>query len=253
MKSYSLLAIGALLLFCRCRPILYSNVSQNVPLLSEKGEFVGQASYSSGEGSWTTEGISLQGAYAITDNFAVISSYHGHSSVGPNDSDEWDGNGRYFEVGGGWYGTSESQKFRYEVFLGLGNSTLNNNSKDNQGNFINSHFFKPFIQPSIGFASQYFDFAFTGRIAHLTFYKTDDYLLLPEEKRAADEFYKEKSGDIVFEPGIMLRGGFENIKLEIKYSYSTLKEPSSEVSNINNEFYSIGLSLRIPPKGSKNP
>lgn len=228
-----------------CGPILYSNVGQNVPLFQEKGEFFGQLGFSSSEGAHAAKGKGGKAAYAVSDRFQVMGSFYGMKNPSNPDTDEWEGKGSYWELGSGLYGGFKNPRFRYETVLGFGKGKIENNSLITSGNYINSKFIKPFVQPSLGFVSRFFEIAFTPRIAFLSFQDTQDYQLLPEQRLDAMRFYDQRSNNLVLEPGLTLRGGYEAMMLELQYSFSTLQEVSEEFFVINDEHFSIGLRFLI--------
>lgn len=227
-----------------CGPVLYSNVGQNVPLLQEKGEFSGQIAYSETAGSWSASGVMFQGAYAVSDKVGIISSYYGMSDVDDPDN-EWDGSGSYFELGGGIYGGKPEKKFLYEAYGGIGFGSIRNKSLIVPHDYIDVHYLKPFIQPSFGFSTKYFDMALTPRIAYLGYTSQDDYLFAPSDDPYDPQEFFENSNKVVFEPGILVRGGFPGVKLEIQYNFSTIQEQSEDYFVNNEEHLSIGLRFLL--------
>jgi hypothetical protein len=234
------------MLFISCGPVLYSNVGQNVPLLQEKGEFSGQISLSESFGGWDASGVGLQGGYAISEKVAAIGSFYSMKGDDINDDNEWRGNGAYFELGAGFFGGNPEKKFIYEAYAGVGAGSIKNVNLTNPGDFINVKYLKPFIQPTVAFSTKYFDLALTPRIAYLTYTTQDDYNFdVDLEQLNPQEFFDKNSNTLVFEPGIMIRGGFPGAKLELQYNYSTLNGPSENFPVINSSFLSIGLRFLI--------
>lgn len=232
-------------LFVACGPVLYSNVGQNVPLFQEKGEFSGQVSYSGSNGAWTADGIGIQGAYSVSDKVALISSFYSMKGDELEEDNEWEGNGSYFELGGGLYGGNSKKKFLYEAFAGLGTGGIKNQSVINAGEFINVRYLKPFIQPSFAFSTRYFDLALTPRVAYLSYTSKDDFNILQDgEQVNPSEYFNNNDKKFLFEPGIMIRGGLPGVKLEFQYNYSTL---GGQLDNnlVNSGFFSLGLRVLI--------
>lgn len=228
-----------------CGPVLYSNVGQNVPLFQEKGEFSGQLSYSNSDGAWVADGVGLQGAYAISDKVGVISSFYSLKGI-ENEDDEWEGKGSYFEIGAGLFQGNPEKKFSIEGYAGFGTGSIKNSSRVNNGSDLNLKYLKPFIQPSIGFTTRYFDMALTPRVSYFNLTSGDNLtLILDEEEVNSNEFFDEINHKVMFEPGILIRGGFPQAKLEVQYNISTLKEPSEEYYVLNNEFLSIGIRFLV--------
>src|SRR5436190_23999941 len=88
MKASALSFCSYLSLFAgcisSCAPVLYTSVGQNVPLFKEKGEVAISGGASNTENSGndylydysSADGVNLQAAVAIKDNFAVMSSFY---------------------------------------------------------------------------------------------------------------------------------------------------------------------------------
>lgn len=241
-------------LFLACGPVLYSNVGHNVPLFQEKGEFSGQVSYSGSDGAWSASGIGIHGAYSVSDKIALISSFYAMNDDEVYDYDnEWEGNGSYFELGGGLFGGDPGKKFLYEAFAGIGTGSIQNQSLTNRVEFINTKYLKPFIQPSVAFSTQYFDIALTPRIAYLSYTSKDDFNIVKDgEQVNPDQYFGKNDNQFLFEPGIMIRGGLPGIKLEVQYNHSTLGEPLSEFSLVNADYLSIGLRFLISKRISQS-
>jgi hypothetical protein len=242
-------------LFMACAPVLYSNVGQNVPLLKEKGDFSAQVALAESdggeEGGWLGRGVGIQGAYAVSEKIAAIGSFYSMAGVDDDDTD-WQGNGSYFELGAGLYGGQPEKKFLYEVFLGLGSGSIKNSSV-NANDYINVGYLKPFVQPSLAFSTKYFDMALTPRIAFLSYTKKDDYRLANTEEYDPISYFEENNNQVLFEPGILFRGGFPSVKLELQINYSTVQGTSVDGFDLNNKWFnSIGLRFLIPSKTLEN-
>jgi hypothetical protein len=118
--------------------------------------------------------------------------------------------------------------------------------------YIDVNYVKPFIQPSIGFSSKYFDLELTPRVAYLSYTSQNDYRLDPTtEPNSPRQFFEENHNTFIFEPGIMVRGGIPGVKLEIQYNFSTIREPSDSYFVNNQEFVSVGLRFLISERTSE--
>jgi hypothetical protein len=227
-----------------CSPLIYSNVGHNTPMFNEKGEFAINGSYAEAwnpDGFTETQGIALQAAYAIDDQWAAIGSFYSlKNAVEADDTYNWEGNGTYWEIGGGRYGKLGMDWLAYEVFGGFGSASIKNEDYLSP-DYLNINFTKPFIQPSIGFVNRYVDVIFTPRIGYVIFAD-------PSFNFGSGEIaYEIPKDGIVFEPGVTLRAGYESIKLQVQYNYSTYSYGSSTELNAgaNNTYISIGLHLLI--------
>jgi len=144
------------------RHVAYSPAVQNVPGFKEKNESRISAAIatpaSRGESSFT-----IQGAYAVTNHFAVLASYNGtingHSVLGynerkyePMDAEEYKRNSTEFGAGF-FYPISADKKTILETYAGYGFggnkiAELNNNTITG---FHNSKTTRFFLQPIISF------------------------------------------------------------------------------------------------------
>ena len=89
--------------------------------------------------------------------------------------------------------------------------------------------------------------ALTPRIAFLTYSKKDDYSLSSTESDP-DSYFEENNNQILFEPGILFRGGFPSVKLELQFNYSTVQGSTQDYDLNNKLFSSVGLRFFIPSK-----
>ncbi|MCU0388510.1 MAG: hypothetical protein MUE71_07885 [Chitinophagaceae bacterium] len=227
-----------------CNPVLYSNVGQNVPMLKSKGDFAGSLGYaiSVGDNPTDGEGLSLQAAYAFSEKWGGILTFYTMSNMGAPEQDEWKSNGNYLELGGGRYGVLKNGKWAWEIYGGLGYYDINNKQ---EMNYCNVTIAKPFLQPSFGFTSRYFDAAITPRVGYLL-YASKDYSRLSETPHyQIEQYFKDNNQKFVFEPGITLRGGFEQVKLQLQYNFSTFNVHYDDFYPVNDYFGSVSLFFMI--------
>lgn len=233
--------------FYSCNPVLYSNVGQNVPMFQNKDELVLNTGYALTTGGpfSDADGVQVQAAYAVTDKLAGMASFYSMKGIEDPDADEWKGKGSYFEAGFGTYGANSSKMILYEVFGGLGTGSIQNTSLINPGDNIDVKFLKPFIQPSVGFTSKYFEVVLTPRLAYLTYTSNSYHFTEPGKDGVAEAFFTENDNKVVFEPGVTLRGGLSGAKLQLQYVYSTFEPNFEEIETVNNGFFSLSLYLLI--------
>jgi len=154
-----------LLLLSSCSTALYSPNTKNAPLFREQGEaqisgYVGSA------------GIEAQGAYSISDHFALIGSY-AYLSSKESVPITYDRKNGYGEIGVGIF--DYTRAFRYEVFAGYGFGQATsaaqyyfygvNNTVAATGKLSSLIF----IQPTIGTNNENFNISFTPRIARVNY------------------------------------------------------------------------------------
>lgn len=187
-----------------CSPGLYSTVGQNVPLFTQKGEVALSGGKSDAINDYDIlSGFHAQIAAAVDSNLAVISSLYSLRAREGMRSGDWSGGGSYLEVGVGKFSSNKASKVRVEAFIGAGLGSLKNKFENK---YLNARYIKPFIQPTVGFSSKYFDAAFTPRLAWVSFFSRSD-RLDPEENMLVEDFFMQKGRTLVLEPGFTLRGG----------------------------------------------
>lgn len=244
-KSASMLIL--LTQLAACGPVMYSNIGHNVPLFKEEQTFVGQAFWSESSSLVNrASGLGLQGAYSVSEKFAVISSVYTMKGPSQSSDDTWRGKGSYFELGGGYFKNSSNRKLVYEGYVGLGMGGIKNKSLDTPRDYVDARFLKPFFQPNLAYATRYFDVAISPRLAYVAYTSVGNFHLdSPDSRVNIRDYYHKNNNRLVFEPGITFRGGFPNAKLELQYSFSTLTDPLVDTSLVNNRYFSIGLWFQL--------
>jgi hypothetical protein len=247
----SIILLSAVTLFSSCSPVLYSTVGQNVPMFTEKGEVALQAGYGLSAGNETdADGVALQAAYAVSKSYAIMGSYYSLKGLEEQGSylgtapSEWDSKGSYLEAGAGKFGTIKSKPFAWEVFAGLGGGSIKNSMVDAH---LDVNILKPFLQPSFGYISKYVDVILTPRIGLVTFTSHSSVLDDPQQSQQSDDFFDRNKNTFVFEPGITIRGGYQRMKIQLQYNYTTFKTDveSDEITFVNKDYVSIGVYFLI--------
>jgi hypothetical protein len=196
--------------FSSCSPVLYTPSTQNVPFLKEKGEV------NIGGGVISTEdadGFSLNFAVAVDSNWAVAAAFNKLSGGDENSSDYWDSRGSYFEDAVGKFGSSAKGPWVYEGFLGLGYASIKN---EKESNLVNTQFLKPYFQPSFGIRSKFVDIALTPRLAVVHYISEQVKIINSDNASFANDFFDSKKTTFVFEPGVTLKLGVKNFKLQLQ-------------------------------------
>ena len=198
------------------------------------------------------EGLSLQAAGAVSNRVALLGSFYSLSEDHADD-EGWSGKGSYGEVAAGTFGTlNTSGSLVYEVFAGVGTGRIDN---DRYTNTVNVKFFKPFIQPSFGYTSKWFEAAFTPRLGVVSYtdhtFVWDD----PAEEAAMESNFEKEKSTFVFEPGLTVRTGYKGIKLQFQYNFTTF-DPWDDDENgntpaTNTDFFSIGVNYMITKRYNK--
>lgn len=230
-------AVVLSLFFSSCGPLVYTNYGPNAPLLSEKGE----SAISAGMNITMSDlyddnlaGVSLTGATAVGQNFALAGAFH---YSGGQSEDEWTRRSSYWELGAGWFKKNEGTVM-FEVYGGPGFGTINNESSLNEN--IQVKYVKPFIQPTIGWRFKIIDLALTSKIAYVTF--TSDRVIFIDQEPVSlgrDSF--------CWDPAFTFRVG-KTVKFQYQISYSTFQANNEYYYYTHNWFFSFGISARWPGK-----
>lgn len=176
----------------------------NVPLLGTTGD----AHINAAAGM---NGYDLQGACAVTDHIGVML----NTSFANRQSDSSDDFHRhsFFEAGAGYY-LPMGEIARFEAFGGAGWGTVAglsaSNSLDTNNWFyyndrVEGSFYRVFIQPSIGFTTDFFDMAVTTRTVYFNAYELAD----------DDSDWKTMSS-FVFEPTLTMRAGYKHVMAHVQ-------------------------------------
>jgi hypothetical protein len=232
--------------------MVYSTVGQNVPLFQEKGEVCFGGGYSEvyeGDFIWGTSaaGFNAQFAAATGKSTAIIASMYNVKESG----EEWSGKGNYLEVGLGKFKPSTAKKFTGDIYGGVGFGSMENSTGTES---LDLKFVKYFIQPSGGYAGKHFEFAFTPRVALVSYTRKNE-KLESEHAEAFREFWDDHKNTLVFEPGVTLRWGFGNVKLQGQVNFTTFNVYYDEYQAVFTTYSSIGVHFLLSDRwklGMKN-
>jgi hypothetical protein len=166
MRRIIFCAFSTLLLLSQCSPVYVPN-TRNAPLFTEGGEFQGAMQFGTG-------GIDMQGAYAVTNNFALMANYsYGNRNTDTlnNEFDNYHKH-RYLEGAVGYFKNEET--FCFEVFLGYGQGQASSYSSysvfsSSVDELVTGKYTRIFLQPSFGFNKKVVNVAFTPRFSWVDF------------------------------------------------------------------------------------
>ena len=254
MKPVSLIIVFLLpaYLLVSCSTVLYTNVGQNTPLFHHKGETAISGSLGFTE---RTSGFAVMAGHSLSDKAALIGSYY-NMNLGSGTAG---GSINYVELGGGGYGYDEGNHMAWEVFGGLGYSSIESRWVDfsgsgttSPGGSVNTTYVKPFIQPSIGISGKVGELAFTPRLAFIGYNSHTNTLLDAQANSSVEDFFRNNASTFVFEPGITLRLGFKDFKIQAQFNYSTfpsaLPYPYSLFEYADKTFFSLGFHYVFPSR-----
>ena len=237
MKHTSLLytrgvaSIPALLLLVSlqsCVHYYYGPNSNNIPLLKKSGDINISAGISKAPG---TSGFELQTAVAAGKHIGIMANYY--SSKGEDNSTlRWEGftnpqtpynesgSGQYLEGAIGYF-TRINDIAIFEVYGGYGTGSINNSYSQYGSTKLSAS--KLFLQPSLGFSLENGELegAVSSRFARVSLTPQGPDVIDSHPAQQAQAELRKMGSHFFWEPGLMLRGGFKNIKLQLQYTHST--------------------------------
>lgn len=200
--------------FASCNPKFYTPNTQNVPLISEKGE---TNLTLSGNGNQ----VEFQGAFGVTENIAVQA--NGGLFI-PSDLDNGNGgSGKFIEVGGGYFRPiTENWVFESYGIVGLGSfenhlPSTKDQHPETKGD-LSANILRVGVQPNFGYKSKYFSAAVSSRIVNLSYSKIEGDLIFEDQPQT--NYLTNHSSHFLIEPALTIRGGVEKIKLQLQFGYS---------------------------------
>lgn len=238
MKNVRILIIlGIGLGFASCNPKFYTPNTQNVPLISEKGE---TNLTLTGNGNQ----IEFQGAYGIGENVAIQA--NGGLFIPADQENGNGGGGKFIEIGTGYFKPiTEHWIFEAYGLIGVGGfenhlpSTVNDNPQT-KGD-ISANIFRVGIQPNFGYKSKYFSAALSSRFLNLMYNNIEGDLIFAGENQP--KYLNDNASHFLIEPAITLRGGVEKVKLQLQFGLS-LNLTNSDFKQ-DDSFMTIGLNFNF--------
>lgn len=254
MKISSLLQILVLYIgLIGCSNTYYIPHSNHVPLFTEEGQI--SASGKASAGFYHT-GADLQFAKALTNKKAyMLNTGFNLLGEGGGSVQVKGGIGTYrpinrflvFETYGGLsYGTVKNyhdQPYE-EVYDSTGFVTIVPNPILRAHSRV--HYGGAWVQPQLGFTTRFFDLALISGFHYLNFFSVRQSapLHIPEQQELFQ--LRSNKGNLFWEPGIMIRLGWDSVKAELQYTGSAV---------INNQSLdyepfrvSLGLTMKIPSR-----
>lgn len=221
------------ILFCSCTRYFYAPNSHNVPGFREKGE--ARATISALKGD-EIEGVETQFAYSPVNHLGLMFNY----ANAKGGSGYTRGYGHQVEGGAGYF-LPVAGKSVFEVYAGYGGGNVYSQYDSLQT--YSHRFGKVFLQPSIGFTSDYFDALFSLRLGYLSLHVNESgnansaYALIEVENTPHS---------FLVEPGVTIRAGWKFIKVQTQFGGSyNLTNPDFPQEK---ELFSIGLYTSFTPR-----
>jgi hypothetical protein len=212
-----------------CQHYYYQPSANNVPLFREKNEARIQLQTSSGN---YLSGFDAQTAYAVGKHTGLqLNFFH----TGDKAEGFGSGKGDYIEAAAGYFKPLPNNRWIFETYAGIGEGWVTNVYETSASSKFGMT--KLFMQPSFGFTSKHFDIALSSKIS------LADYNLLSSSVNKDDyasdaayiDFLNNKSF-FLWEPGLMMRGGFEHLKFLLQVTRTIAIDPGLRSDNVNASF-----------------
>lgn len=194
-----------------CSRYYYQASPNHAPLLHDKNDAHLTASFAEDDATV----LSLQAAYSPIKHLGVIGGISSYNYAGTEEEEP--ASSTLWELGlGGYYPfplSGDRFKLVIDLYGGYGSANLSSD--------VNMRLTKVFIQPGIGFRTDYFDLGLNLKIGRLSYSNFDqngkstqylmDQRLLNDYNQRIDQFYHW-----VAEPAITLRGGYKFVKAQLQ-------------------------------------
>ena len=235
--KYFVIPTLLILALSSCSPKYYIPNTQNVPLISEKGE-------TNINLSGNDHQVSLHGAFGLTDALAIEVS---GGLVIPKEADNGNrGSGNFAELGLGYF-KPFGDFWVFEVYGIGGFGTMNNRFPSTVEEFpntkgdISANMLRLGFQPNFGFKTTYFTAAISSRFMNVSYHKVRGDLMFSEESQI--DYLNRNSSNYLIEPALTIRAGLEKVKLQVQCGYSF--NLSNESFRQDHLYLTFGLNVHF--------
>ncbi len=229
----------ACLILASCSPKYYVPNTQNVPLISSKGDFSGGVA---GNGSQ----FELQASYGIADHIGLMADVSLFKQK--DDENGSGGSGKYFEGGLGYFsrlGAASPWIFETYGLFGIGNmenhfpSTVN--KYPNTTGKIEANVARFALQPAIGYKHKYFEIAASPKFSYINYSDIKGSLIFDDQDQI--KYLIDNKSSLLFEPALTLRFGLKQFKLQLQLSKSL--NLSNEDFKQDKSFITVGCGYQF--------
>ena len=238
MKNVKLFFLLAGLTAASCSPKFYSPNTQNVPLITEQGQF--SLNVNGGGGGQ----VGFQGAVGLTDAIAV--QVNGGLFI-PGELDNGNGGSGNFAEGGVGFYRPIGSSFVFETYGLFGFGRFENHLPSTMDQYpgtsgkMSGNILRYGFQPNLGFVTKYFTIAVSSRLVLLDYYNIDGNLTFEDADQVA--YLKDNRSSFLLEPALTIRGGVEKVKLQLQVGTS-VNVTNSDFRQ-DKGFATIGLNFNL--------
>lgn len=259
-RIYAFLLGAATLAVSACNNRIYVPNQVNAPALKERYEFKGSVTPTN-----------LQGAFAVSDNIAIMANGQylwGFDDINPdknnNNTDDLFFNrirGGMVEGAVGYFkGFGSRKQMVFDVYGGYGSGgfrTFTHRPDANDGTNINDYllknrFSKVFVQPSIGYVNHIVETIFTSRFSMVNFYNSQfGAKAFENNENAKADFLRVGDKPVVFyEPAFTVRVGYRYVKFQSQLLFSVPLNNGSwdnygQNYNVNRYFQQVNFTMGV--------
>jgi len=222
-----------------CTHYNYVPNMHNVPLFQQKEEFHLDLSGSVGN---EFSAFEVQTGFSLGNNFAIIGNGFFHDADREMFNDEYC-RGHIIEGGAGAF-VPMKDNMVFESYIGVGFGKIENGFDDDATTKLD--FNRYFFQPSLGYTSDFLDFAVSLRLSGLRYNDIHFTGELNSDDQDQIMYINRNPFSILVEPALTLRAGWEHVKFQLQLGYSVnATNPDLLQEDLN---ASIGMYFTISDK-----
>jgi hypothetical protein len=148
------------------------------------------------------------------------------------------GNGTYIEAASGYFKPTPDKHWVFESYAGIGTGSVINKYEKFESSKVGIT--KLFIQPSFGYSSKYFEMAVSSKFSNVNFHVKSSTVNSDSYEFENIKFLRSKKSFFLWEPGIMIRGGFKNLKFLAQLTHSISNDLKPIIDDTN---FSLGIMI----------
>lgn len=253
IQSQYLLLFSVVILFASCSPKYYAPNTQNVPILTKKGQAKITAAFNGNIFQVSDlDKVDLLSAYAVSDKIGVQLNVGTSGFSFRSDFDE-SHKGRVFNLESGiGYNAKIDEDFYFECYAIAGWNKLRHRShpidSSNQVSHLSATYQTLALQPALAYKNKYISIIISSKINGVNYYDVSGDIEFEGESQS--DYLKEYSSHIMLEPAITFRSGTDKLQFQMQwirsYNYSHLDFRQQHT------LFTVGAILNINNSSSNN-